>query len=50
VTKLDNSAIAVPMTYQAKGKQYVAITSSGGGGLSDPDPSRSEALYVFSLP
>jgi quinoprotein glucose dehydrogenase len=50
VTKLDNSAIAVPMTYQAKGKQYVAITSSGGGGLTDPDPSRSEALYVFSLP
>jgi glucose dehydrogenase len=50
VTKLDNSAIAVPMTYQAKGKQYVAITSSGGGGITDPDPTRSEALYVFSLP
>jgi glucose dehydrogenase len=50
VTKLDNSAIAVPMTYQAKGKQYVAITASGGGGITDPDPMKSEALYVFSLP
>jgi glucose dehydrogenase len=50
VTKLDNSAIAVPMTYQAKGKQYVAITSSGGGGITDPDPTKSEALYVYALP
>jgi glucose dehydrogenase len=50
-TKLDNSAISVPMTYQAKdGKQYVAVTSSGGGGITDPDPGRNEALYVFSLP
>ena len=50
VTKLDNSAISVPMTYQAKGKQYVAVTSSGGGGITDPDPTKSEALYVFALP
>jgi quinoprotein glucose dehydrogenase len=50
VTKLDNSAIAVPMTYEAKGKQYVAITGSGGGGITDPDPTRNESLYVYSLP
>jgi quinoprotein glucose dehydrogenase len=50
VTKLDNSAIAVPMTYQAKGKQYVAITASGGGGITDPDPTRNESLYVYTLP
>ena len=50
-TKLDNSAIAVPMTYQAKnGKQYVAITASGGGGITDPDPTRNESLYVYTLP
>ncbi len=50
VTKLSNSGIAVPMTYQAKGKQYVAITASGGGGITDPDPNRNESLYVYSLP
>ena len=50
VTKLDNSAIAVPMTYEAKGKQYVAITGSGGGGITDPDTTRNESLYVYSLP
>ena len=50
VTKLDNSAIADPMTYQAKGKQYVAITSASGGGITDPDPNKNESLYVFSLP
>ena len=50
VTKLDNSAIAVPMTYEAKGKQYIAITGSGGGGITDPDTTRNESLYVYSLP
>jgi glucose dehydrogenase len=50
VTKLDDSAIAVPMTYQARGKQFVAITSSGGGGITDPDPDKNESLYVFALP
>jgi quinoprotein glucose dehydrogenase len=51
ITKLSNSAISVPMTYQARdGKQYVAVTAAGGGGITDPDPTRSEALYVYSLP
>ena len=50
VTKLDNSAIAVPMTYQAGRKQYVAVTASGGGGITDPDPTKNESLYVYTLP
>src|SRR5262249_40442398 len=35
-TKLSNSAISVPMTYQVRGKQYVAITASGSS-VTDPD-------------
>jgi quinoprotein glucose dehydrogenase len=51
VTKLDYSAISVPMTYQGKnGKQYVAVTASGGGAITDPNPANSESIYVFSLP
>jgi len=50
-TKLEYSAISVPMTYQARnGKQYVAITSSGGAGITDPNPNNTESLYVFALP
>ncbi len=51
-TKLDYSAIAVPMTYRGKdGKQYVAITAAdGGAGVTDPNPSRNESLVVFALP
>ena len=51
VTKLDYSALSVPITYQGKnGKQYVAVTASGGGGITDPNPANTEALYVFALP
>ena len=51
VTKLDYSALSVPLSYQGKnGKQYVAVTASGGGGITDPNPANTEALYVFSLP
>jgi len=50
-TKLDYSAISVPMTYQGKnGKQYVAISASGGGAITDPVPSNTESIYVFALP
>ncbi len=50
-TKLEYSAISVPMTYQAKnGKQYVAITAAGGAGITDPNPGNNESLYVFSIP
>ena len=51
VTKLDYSAISTPITYQGKnGKQYVAISASGGAGITDPNPARTESLYVFALP
>ena len=51
VTKLDYSALSVPLTYQGRtGKQYVAVTAAGGGGITDPNPANTEALYVFALP
>jgi quinoprotein glucose dehydrogenase len=50
-TKLDYSAISVPITYQGKsGKQYVAISASGGGIITDPNPANTESLHVFALP
>lgn len=51
-TKLDYSAICVPMTYQGKdGKQYVAVVAGdGGAGVTDPSTSRDESLVVFALP
>ncbi len=49
--KLAYSAISTPMTYMGKnGKQYVAISASGGAAITDPEPSNTEALYVFALP
>jgi len=49
--KLAYSAISTPMTYLGKnGKQYVAVSASGGAAITDPDPSNTEALYVFALP
>jgi quinoprotein glucose dehydrogenase len=51
VTKLDYSAISSPMTFRGKnGKQYVAISASGGGAITDPNPANLESLYVFALP
>jgi hypothetical protein len=32
------------------GKQYVAITASGGLGITDPNPANNEQIYVFALP
>src|SRR5579863_9835359 len=51
-TKLDYSAIAVPITYQGKdGRQYVAITAANGGaGVTDPDRRGLESLVVYALP
>jgi quinoprotein glucose dehydrogenase len=51
-TKLDYSAIAVPITFQGKdGWQYVAITAANGGaGVTDPDRRGLESLVVFALP
>ena len=51
VTKLDYSALSVPITYEGRnGKQYVAVTAAGGGGITDPNPANTESLYVFALP
>ena len=51
MTKLDYSALSVPISYQGKdGKQYVAVSASGGGAITDPNPSNTESLYVFALP
>jgi quinoprotein glucose dehydrogenase len=51
VTKLDYSALSVPMTFEGRnGKQYVAVTAAGGGGITDPNPANTESLYVFALP
>jgi quinoprotein glucose dehydrogenase len=50
-TKLDYSAISVPMTYQGRdGKQYVAVVAAdGGAGVTDPTTVHNEALVVFAL-
>jgi quinoprotein glucose dehydrogenase len=51
VTKLDYSALSVPITYEGRaGKQYVAVSAAGGGGITDPNPANTESLYVFALP
>jgi glucose dehydrogenase len=50
-TKLEYDAIATPMSFTGKsGRQYVAITAAGGLGISDPNPSNNEQIYVFGLP
>jgi quinoprotein glucose dehydrogenase len=51
VTKLDYSALSVPMGFEGRnGKQYVGVTAAGGGGITDPNPANTESLYVFALP
>ena len=39
-----------PISYSVDGKQYVAVSASGGGAITDPNPSNTESLYVFALP
>ncbi|MFM2123720.1 MAG: hypothetical protein RL328_171, partial [Acidobacteriota bacterium] len=49
-TRLEYDAIATPVTYLGKsGRQYVAITAAGGLGITDPNPSNNEQIYVFAL-
>jgi glucose dehydrogenase len=52
ITKLENSAISVPMTFMGKnGKQYVAVVAGGGGaGVTDPTPAGTDKLMVYALP
>lgn len=49
-TRMEYDGIATPVTYQGKsGKQYVAITAAGGLGITDPNPSNNEQIYVYGL-
>jgi quinoprotein glucose dehydrogenase len=52
VTKLNDVARSVPITYQGKdGKQYVAVMAAGAGGpLAGAMPPGTGRLYVWSLP
>lgn len=48
--RMEYDGIATPVTYQGKsGKQYVAITASGGLAITDPNPSNNEQIYVYGL-
>ena len=59
-TRLGTSVQGFPITFEADGKQYVAVTTGLGGGsprlvpgLLQPEihvPTRGQALYVFALP
>jgi quinoprotein glucose dehydrogenase len=50
-TKLDYSALSVPISYEGRnGKQFVAVSAAGGGGITSPNPANTESLYVFALP
>ena len=59
-TRLATSVQGFPISFQADGKQYIAVTTGLGGGsprlvpaLIAPEiqpPSRGHALYVFALP
>jgi len=47
--KLDYSAHATPITYQAKdGRQYVGVVATGGSYLNSP--SGGDSLIMFALP
>jgi quinoprotein glucose dehydrogenase len=49
VTKIDAGAHSAPVTYQGKsGKQYVAVTATGGGFIGDR--SSGDAVIAFALP
>lgn len=57
--KLSNSLESFPITYEANGKQYVAVVANFGNGLGrlqslTPDvklpPNNPVSLYVFALP
>jgi quinoprotein glucose dehydrogenase len=49
VTKIDAGAHSAPVTYRGKnGKQYVVVTATGGGFLSDK--SSADTVIAFALP
>ena len=49
VTRIDAGAHSAPVTYRGKnGKQYVVVTATGGGFLSDK--SSADTVIAFALP
>jgi len=46
--KLPASGYATPISYEVKGKQYVAIVATGGSQVGAP--LLSDGLHVFALP
>ena len=46
--KLPASGYATPVTYQAKGKQFLAVVATGGSQVGAP--LLSDSLVVYSLP
>jgi quinoprotein glucose dehydrogenase len=46
--KLPASGYATPISYEVKGKQYVAIVATGGSQIGAP--LQSDGLHVFALP
>jgi len=49
VTRIDAGAHSAPITYRGKnGKQYVAVTATGGGFLNDR--SSADTVIAFTLP
>jgi quinoprotein glucose dehydrogenase len=47
-TKLPASGYATPITYEVRGKQYLAIVATGGSQVGAP--LLSDGLHVFALP
>jgi len=53
MTRLNDVARTVPITYQGKdGRQYVAVMAGGGGGplVAAGTPVGTGRLYVYALP
>jgi alcohol dehydrogenase (cytochrome c) len=59
-TRLATSVQGFPISFEADGRQYIAVTTGLGGGsprlvpgLLSPElepPTRGQALYVFAVP
>jgi quinoprotein glucose dehydrogenase len=48
--ELTMSAHAVPVTYEANGKQYVAIVAAGASAIDNPNAPDAQALVAYALP
>jgi quinoprotein glucose dehydrogenase len=48
--RLGASAHAVPVTYLANGKQFVAVVAAGASAIDDADAADAAAIVAFALP